>query len=130
MMFGAYGSIVPQEFKFERDPSLTWTVRPTTWADEAFLDQRLNAGYQVRYVDGVPIREVNNGILEPVQLRIWRTFEATNIVDEKGKPYLTKDMSEEEFMARLGAMPPEMIYEIYGFVLQVNPQWDIARPNP
>jgi len=68
-------------------------------------------------------------------LEIWLTYVETNLeveyVDKDGEPTRTiafpprKDISRTEFMTRLGALPPGIVYEWRLKVLEVVPDWAV-----
>lgn len=124
-MFGKYGGVDAKTFTFEKESDWTWTVRPARWKDEAERDHRLFTGYDVRRIGDVEIRNIELGTSDVINLEVFLTFEESNIPDPDSpeKPFLTKDMTEPEFMKRLGTLPTEMVKEIYGFVIEMNPQW-------
>jgi len=114
--WGKYALTGNKVHKFKEEPEWHWVIKPVT------------SGMEIEYAHWLNEAEGVIGI-EIAHKQIALTFAGTNIPrgDKPELPILQKDASIEEIEAMLGAMPPDMVMELWEAVGDAYPFWGPAR---
>jgi hypothetical protein len=128
---------IAQEFALKSDPDgeAKVTFRQATFdemrrREEYFSQQRKTTIPET----GGQVVEDNLNMLDLYALEIWMTLVGiSGIVDASDQPFFKfrddnnglqkPDYSKENFIKRLGQLPPDMVYEMRECTCKVNPQF-------
>lgn len=128
MNFGKYLSLIPFEYHFEKEPDWYWRIRAVTAEDELAKDRFWSENTDI--FNDIPVPPAGWRVM------VWevvRTFAGTNIpkddksVEDGGKPILSDSANNAQVEAIVKQMPPDMVFEIWQAVGEVNPYWGPAK---
>lgn len=126
--WGKYALINEIEYHFKEEPEWFWKIKPVTSGMEIEYAKFLNTPRKI--VDNLGDREEVGLIgIEIAHRQIALTFGGTNIPrhDDPSKPILKDDASIEDIEWILGAMPPDMVMELWEAVGDTYPFWGPAK---
>ena len=130
MSFSNYAILTPVVHQLEKNPELTWSIRPPTTKDEIALSRFYTEG-RITFMDGqrftYPWSNIEIAIRQLAML-----FGGTNIPksEQDASPALTEKASIAEIENFLGNLPTEVIKELWAALGQVAPGWGpVAIPK-
>ncbi|OHD20492.1 MAG: hypothetical protein A2Y38_06810 [Spirochaetes bacterium GWB1_59_5] len=133
--FGAYAILEPVKYQFAKMPEWYWVIEPPTSRDELQMAKFYNAP-QITIGPAGTSRPGLPTWIETAHREIALTFGGTNIpladvaVEDGGEPLVKVGMSVDEIEAILGAMPQEIVSEIWAAIGAIVPTWGPYKGEP
>jgi len=137
LQFGNYAIITPITYHFEKEPEWYWIFKPPTARNELDLQKFMFQKRTRRTANGV--EELPATFMEVVMRQLALTFGGTNIPNYKEvdgewipieEPILKEGDRPEKIEEVLGAMPTDLVQELWEALGEHVPNWGAVKNNP